>query len=122
MSAATKMEQIEQLNYLIDNLSGETPESRSLISQLEIAKEFVGFGGVWSPAPLEPLRDGEQRHFFASPAQIIKYYGTDEAQALLDTNKFVTQLLHDGRWVTTVVPKTTEDYATEQALDAERAK
>jgi hypothetical protein len=114
---------IENIEYLTENLSGETKESRSLITQLEIAKEFVGFGGTWESAPLELLADGEWRKFFASPAEIITWYGSDEAQQLLDADyKFSTQLGMDGRWATTVKTKSLDDLAVEAEIDATEAR
>jgi hypothetical protein len=112
------METLEQIEYLASNLSGATPESRSLISQLEIAREFIGFGGVWQSAPLPPLNDRERRLFFDTPKEIIAWYGTDTAQELLDSDfKFSTQLCHDGRWATTIQKKTAEDYQRDAEID-----
>lgn len=86
-------------------------------------KGFSGFGGEWRSAPLPTLEEGENRRFFMTPSEVVAYYGTSEAQTLLDSSfKFSTQLGMDGRWAVSILRKTEDDLTREAAIDAESAQ
>ena len=114
-----------QLRTSITNFVGfsvdEGEDDDEILKGVTMLKEirFAGFGGDWLSAPLDPLDSGK-RMFFTKPAEIVAYYGSDEAQKLLDADfKFCTQLMMDGRWSVSVVAKTEDDLARESEIDAE---
>ena len=58
-----------------------------------------------------------------TPSEVVAYYGTSEAQTLLDSSfKFSTQLGMDGRWAVSILRKTEDDLTREAAIDAESAQ
>lgn len=109
---------------LVHLMVDEGRSDEEIIGEVRMLQElgFSGFGGDWLSAPLDPLDEG-QRLFFKKPSEIIAYYGSAEAQALLKADfKFVTGLMMDGRWCVTVAKKTDADLAREASIDAESAQ
>jgi hypothetical protein len=88
---------LEQVNYLIENLS-PSPTNEEIVNQLQTVKTVA----VMVPSELDPLLEGETRIYYDTPDEFLADFRNGKWEEILKTHNLVSQMAPDGRYVNTI--------------------